>query len=71
MPAREADLDGYILLRGPAPGDELIPIGGALIRETAFQDRVPSGQRFVYALQAVDRFGNLSPFSARIEETAR
>jgi hypothetical protein len=67
----EADLDGYILLRGPAPGDELIPITGALIHETAFQDPVPSGQRLVYALQAVDRSGNLSPFSARIEETAR
>ena len=67
----EPDLDGYILLRGPAPGDELIPIGGELIHETAYQDRVPPGQRFVYALQAVDRYGNLSPFSARIEETAR
>jgi predicted phage tail protein len=67
----EADLDGYILLRGPAPGDELVPITTALIRETAFQDRVPPGQRFVYALQAVDRSGNLSPFSVRTEESAR
>jgi hypothetical protein len=67
----EADLDGYILLRGPAPGDELIPVTTALIRETAFQDPVPSGQRYVYAVQAVDRSGNLSPISARTEETAR
>jgi hypothetical protein len=67
----EADLDGYILLRGPAPGDELIPITPAVIHETAFADRVPPGQRYIYAVQAVDRSGNLSPFSTRTEETAR
>ena len=52
-------------------GDELIPVTTALIHETAFQDPVPSGQRYVYAVQAVDRSGNLSPISARKEETAR
>ena len=67
----EADLDGYYLLRGPAPGDELVPITTAVIRETAYQDRVPSGMRYVYAVQAVDRSGNLSPISERTEETAR
>ena len=67
----EADLDGYFLLRGPAPGDELIPISTTAMRETAFEDRVPPGMRFVYAVQAVDRSGNLSPISGRIEETAR
>jgi len=67
----EADLDGYFLLRGPAPGDELIPISTTAMRETAFEDRVPPGMRFVYAVQAVDRSGNLSPLSGRIEETAR
>lgn len=67
----EADLDGYILLRGPAPGDELIPITTTILRETSYPDRVPPGQRYVYAVQAVDRSGNLSPFSARTEETAR
>jgi hypothetical protein len=67
----EADLDGYFLLRGPAPGDELIPISTTAMRETAFEDRVPPGMRFVYAVQAVDRSGNLSPVSGRIEETAR
>jgi hypothetical protein len=67
----EPDFDGYILLRGPAPGDELSPITTALIRDTAFQDRVPSGQRFVYAVRAVDRAGNLGQMSERTEETAR
>ena len=67
----ETDLDGYILLRGVAPGDELAPITPSPIRETAFQDRVPAGVRYVYALKAVDKAGNASPPSERIEETAR
>jgi hypothetical protein len=67
----EPDLDGYYLLRGPAPGDELVPVQTATLRETAFQDRVPSGMRYVYAVQAVDRSGNLSAVSNRTEETAR
>ena len=67
----EADLDGYFLLRAKGPGDELTPVMTSPIRETAFQDQVPSGVRYVYALQAIDRFGNRSPISERIEETAR
>jgi hypothetical protein len=67
----EADLDGYILLRAPSPDGELVPVTTGTIRETAFQDRVPAGQRYLYALQAVDRFGNRSPLSDRTEETAR
>jgi hypothetical protein len=67
----EPDLDGYVLLRAPAPGDELIPVTTALVRETAFADMVPPGMRYVYALQAVDRSGNLSAISAPTEETAR
>jgi hypothetical protein len=70
-PNKEADLDGYFLLRAPAPGDELLPVMTAPFRETSFEDRVPAGIRYVYALQAVDRFGNLSTVSERIEETAR
>ena len=66
----EPDLDGYILLRAAA-GDELLPIRPAPIRETAFQDRVPAGVRHVYAVKAVDKAGNASPASERIEETAR
>ena len=65
----ETDLDGYILLRGVSPGDELAPI--TTIRETAFQDPVPAGVRYVYALKAVDKAGNASQASERIEETAR
>ncbi|MDO8794069.1 MAG: hypothetical protein Q7J25_05560, partial [Vicinamibacterales bacterium] len=54
----ETDLDGYTLLRAIAPGDELAPITPSPIRETAFQDRVPAGVRYVYAVKAVDKAGN-------------
>jgi predicted component of type VI protein secretion system len=67
----ETDLDGYILLRATSPDDELAPITPSPIRETAFQDRVPAGVRYIYALKAVDKAGNASPASERIEETAR
>jgi hypothetical protein len=68
----EADLDGYILLRAVAGGDDkLAPITPSPIRETAFQDRVPAGVRYVYALRAVDRAGNASQASEPIEETPR
>jgi hypothetical protein len=67
----ETDLDGYILLRGVASGGELAPITAAPIRETAFPDRVPSGMRYIYALKAVDKAGNASELSERIEEAAR
>jgi hypothetical protein len=67
----EPDLDGYVLLRAQAPAGELIPVTTVPIRETAFQDMVPSGIRYVYALQAVDTSGNRSAISATTEETAR
>jgi hypothetical protein len=66
----ETDLDGYILLRAPA-GGELVPITAAPIRETTFLDRVQAGGRYVYAVRAVDKAGNVSPLSERMEETAR
>jgi hypothetical protein len=67
----EPDLDGYILLRGIVPGGELAPVTPSPIRETAFQDRVPAGVRYVYALEAVDKAGNASQPSERVEEAAR
>jgi hypothetical protein len=67
----EGDLDGYILLRAIAPNDELAPVTPSPIRETAFQDPVPAGVRYVYAVEAVDKAGNTSQPSERVEETAR
>jgi hypothetical protein len=67
----EADLDGYVLLRGIAPSVELTPVTPMPIHETAFQDHVPAGVRYVYAVTAVDKAGNVSAPSERTEETAR
>ncbi len=72
QPNTERDLAGYIVLRGPAPGDTLEPITPAPIADTAFQDNnVPAGVRYVYAVRAVDKAGNLSPMSNRQEVGAR
>jgi hypothetical protein len=68
----EADLAGYIILRGEAPGDTLRPLTPSPIRETTFRDTsVRSGAHYTYAIVAVDRAGNASPASVRVEGTAR
>jgi hypothetical protein len=67
----ESDLRGYIVLRGPVSSEKLEPLTAEPIQETSFQDKVPPGTRYVYAVQAVDRAGNVSAMSARVEETAR
>jgi len=68
---REKDVRGYIVLRAVAPSETLEPVMSEPIRETSFTDMVKPGVRFVFAVRAVDAAGNLSPPSARVEETAR
>lgn len=70
-PNTEKDLAGYVLLRAFAPGGSLEVITPAPFPEPSFKDAVQPGTRFVYAVKAVDKAGNLSPLSTRIEETAR
>jgi hypothetical protein len=70
-PNSEPDLAGYLVLRGVAPGDKLEPITPAPIPSTVFEDKVGAGTTYVYAVQAVDRAGNVSPASARVEDAAR
>ena len=41
------------------------------IKETTYKDTVPAGARVAYALQAVDKAGNVSTMSMRVEESAR
>ena len=41
------------------------------IREARFSDQVKGGVAYVYAVEAVDKAGNVSPMSNRVEETAR
>ena len=60
-----------MVLRGTELSGRLEPLTPSPIPNTAFNDPVPSGARFVYAVQAVDRAGNVSKESPRIEETAR
>jgi hypothetical protein len=70
-PNAEKDLAGYIVLRGPAPGDALDPITPEPIQETFFKDAIAAGAPYVYAVKAVDRAGNVSELSNRRQESAR
>jgi fibronectin type 3 domain-containing protein len=67
----EPDLAGYYVLRGQAGGhlDRITPMP---LAEASFLDsNVPRGLRFVYAVVAIDKAGNVSAQSERVEETAR
>jgi predicted small lipoprotein YifL len=70
-PNNENDLAGYVVLRGIAPGETLERLTPAPILDARFTDTVQPGVRYVYAVQAVDKAGNISPSSNRVEETAR
>jgi hypothetical protein len=70
----DADLAGYLVLRGEAPGDTLQPLTPQPIRETRYIDRaVQPGVTYVYAVVAVDRAAtpNRSTPSNKVQETAR
>jgi len=66
----EPDLAGYYVLRAVA-GQPLQQITPQPITDASFPDGVQQGLRFVYAVQAVDKAGNVSPTSERVEEMAR
>ena len=70
-PTEAPDLAGYLVLRGQAGSGTLTPVTSSPIAEASFRDIVPPGERFVYAVQAVDTAGNVSSSSGRVEETAR
>lgn len=66
------DFAGYLVLRGEAGGDTLAPLFEAPIGETTWRDAtVTAGVTYVYAVIALDKAGNRSEQSNRIEETAR
>jgi hypothetical protein len=70
----DADLAGYLVLRGEAPGDTLQALTPAPLKETRYQDRATKpGVTYVYAIVAVDRATppNRSATSNRVQETAR
>lgn len=73
-PNDEADLAGYVVLRG-APGDETLqPLVDAPVRGNTYRDVTAApGVRHVYAVRAVDDAAapNLSEPSDRVEVAAR
>jgi hypothetical protein len=67
-----ADLQGYLVFRGEAPGEPATALTPAPIRESSFEDRtVTPGVRYVYVVVAVDSAAppNRSAPSKRGEET--
>jgi hypothetical protein len=70
-PSPDGDLAGYLLWRAMPSDGKLVSITPMPIKETTFKDTVPAGVRVAYAVQAVDKAGNASPMSPRVEETAR
>ena len=71
---RESDVVGYLVLRGNAPDATLQPLTPEPVERTTYRDvRVVSGQRYTYAVQAVDAAvpPNVSPPSTLNAETAR
>jgi len=71
QPNGEKDLDGYLVLRAVAPGENLSPVTPSPIQGTTFQDAAEPAVRFVYAVVAVDKAGNTSAQSNAVEATAR
>jgi hypothetical protein len=69
-PNSEKDLAGYIVLRGVSP-EKLESITPMPLADPTFTDSVQPGARYVYAVEAIDKAGNISPMSNRAEETAR
>jgi hypothetical protein len=70
-PNTEKDLAGYLVLRDAVPGNNLQPITSAPIQESSFRDTVQPGIAYVYAVKAVDKAGNVSEMSNRVQESAR
>jgi len=68
----ESDLAGYIVLRAEAPGDNMQPLMRDLIKENRYIDRTAQpGVAYFYTVIAVDKTGNRSTPSNRVQETAR
>ncbi len=70
--ATETDLAGYLVLRGEAPDEKLAPLTAAPIGDAAYIDTsVRRNRTYVYEVVAVDKAGNQSGPSNRVEETIR
>jgi hypothetical protein len=68
----EPDLAGYVVLRAEAPGDNMQPLMRESIRENRYVDRtVKPGVIYFYTVVALDKAGNRSAASNRVQETGR
>jgi hypothetical protein len=73
-PNEEEDLVGYLVLRGVAPGETLLPLTAEPVRESTYRDSTAlPGVRYVYTVQAVDDAvpPNISLASETFDATAR
>jgi hypothetical protein len=71
-PSDDADVAGYLVLRGEAGSDTLTALTAAPVTTPSYRDEtITPGVRYVYAVVAVDRAGNRSAESNRVEETAQ
>jgi hypothetical protein len=71
-PSAERDLAGYLVLRADAPSGTLRPLTAEPVATTTYRDEaVTPGARYTYVVVAVDRAGNRSVESNRVDETAR
>jgi hypothetical protein len=71
-PSAATDVAGYVVLRGEAGSATLTPLFEQPQTTSSYRDdTVTAGTRYVYAVVAVDRAGNRSAESNRIEETAQ
>jgi predicted small lipoprotein YifL len=67
-PNTEADLAGYLVLRGEGAGEKLQQLTKTPITETTYRDTaVQSGMMYVYVVVAVDKVGNVGGQSNRFE----
>jgi hypothetical protein len=68
----EPDLAGYLVFRGTTQGGAMTRLTPQPIERTNYTDEVEPNFRAFYAIEAVDKAGNISPMSpATDEETAR
>jgi hypothetical protein len=68
----EADLAGYLILRAEGPDDKLAPLTASPITDASYVDTsVRRNRTYVYEVVAVDKVGNQSAPSNRVEEPIR
>jgi hypothetical protein len=71
-PSESKDAAGYVVLRGEAGSATLTPLNEAPVTTPSYRDEtVRAGVRYIYAVVAVDKAGNRSAESNRIEETGQ